>query len=63
MIMKTLLASAGSKNKLQKMINDFYFSDSWIIDAENNIFNTKQNKFASGVKVENKGKRWRFVME
>lgn len=61
--MKTLLASAGSKNKLQKMINDFYYSDNWIIDAENNIFNTKQNKFASGVKVENKGKRWRFVME
>ena len=61
--MKTLLASAGSKNKLQKMINDFYFSDSWIIDAENKLFNTKQNKFASGVRVENKGKRWRFVME
>ena len=62
MIMKTLLASAGSKNKLQKMINDFYHSENWIIDEENNIFNSKLNKFASGVKVENKGKRWRFVM-
>ena len=60
--MKTLLASAGSKNKLQKMINEFYFSDNWIIDEENKIFNTELNKFASGVKVEKKGKRWRFVM-
>jgi hypothetical protein len=62
MIMKTLLASAGSKKNLQKMINEFYFSDNWIIDEENKIFNTKLNKFASGVKVEKKGKRWRFVM-
>lgn len=61
--MGTLIASAGNKKNLQKMINDFYFSDSWIIDAENKLFNTKQNKFASGVKVENKGKRWIFVME
>lgn len=60
--MSTLLASAGNKKNLQKMINDFYFSDNWIIDEENKIFNTEQNKFASGVKVENKGKRWRFVM-
>ena len=60
--MKTLLASAGSKNKLQKMINDFYYSENWIIDEENNLFNTKLNKFANGVKVENKGKRWRFLM-
>ena len=42
--MKTLLASAGSKNKLQKMINDFYYSENWIIDEENNLFNTKLNK-------------------
>jgi hypothetical protein len=60
--MSTLLASAGNKNKLQKMINDFYYSENWIIDEENKIFNTEQNKFASGVKVEKKGKRWRFVM-
>lgn len=57
-----VLASAGSKKNLQKLINEFYLSDSWIIDEENNIFNSKLNKFASGVKVENKGKRWRFVM-
>lgn len=61
--MSTLIASAGNKKSLQKLINEFYFSDNWIIDEENKIFNTKLNKFASGVKVENKGKRWRFVME
>lgn len=60
--MSILIASAGNKNNLQKMVNEFYLSDSWIIDEENNIFNSKQNKFASGVKVEKKGKRWMFVM-
>ena len=60
--METLLASAGSKNKLQKMINDFYCSENWIIDEENNLYNTKLNKFANGVRVEKKGNRWRFLM-
>ena len=60
--MKTLFASAGSKNKLQKMIDDFYYSENWIIDEEHNLFNTKLNKFANGVKVENKGNRWKFLM-
>lgn len=60
--MKTLLASAGSKNKLQKMINDFYYSENWIITDDNRAYNSKLHKYAEGVQIINKKNRWRLEM-
>lgn len=57
-----IIASAGTKEKLQELINQFYCSENWIIDTDNKVFNTKLKKFAHGVIIVNKNGRWRFEM-
>lgn len=59
--MSNLIASAGTKEDLQEMINQYYFSTNCVITENNEIFNTKKNKVLDGVKVENKNGRWRFI--
>jgi len=39
-----LLASAGSKENLQEIINKFYFSTNYIITEDNKVYNTKFDK-------------------
>jgi len=60
--MKNLLASAGNKEDLEKLINKFYYSTNYIITEENEIYNTKLNKIAEGTKIIVKKGRWRFEM-
>ncbi len=57
-----IIASAGTKEKLQELINQFYCSENWIIDTGNKIFNTKLKKFATGVRIVYAKNRWRFEM-
>ena len=57
-----LIASTGTKEKLQKIVNQFYCSENWVINEENKLFNTKTGKFATGVQVMSVKNRWRFEM-
>jgi hypothetical protein len=57
-----LLATAQTKEKLQGMINKFYYSENWIITDDNRAYNSKLNKYAEGVQIINKKNRWRFEM-
>lgn len=59
--MSQLIASAGSKEDLQEMINKYYFSTNYIITENNEVYNTKKECVLDGVKVELKKNRWRFI--
>lgn len=58
--MKNLIASAGSKEALQKCINDFYYSTNYVITEDNKVYNTKLNKYLNSVIVKQQHNRWRF---
>lgn len=59
--MSNLIMSAGTKQDLEKMINEYYFSTNYIITEDNQVYNTKKETVLEGVKVEFKHKRWKFV--
>ena len=59
--MNNLIASAGTKEELEKMINEYYLSKNYVITDQNEVYNTVKEKVLDGVKVENKKNRWRFV--
>lgn len=59
--MSNLIASAGTKEDLEEMINKYYFSTNYMITENNEVFNTKKDKVLDDVKVENKKGRWRFI--
>lgn len=60
--MKKLLASAVDKENLEKLINEFYCSENYIITEDNQIYNTKTKKTITSVKVVVKKSRWRLEM-
>ena len=57
--MGKLICSAGSKQDLENLINEYYFSSNWIIDENMNIINTKTKKKSDNIVVRKRG-RWRF---
>ena len=59
--MSNLIASAGTKEDLEKMINEYYFSTNYIITENNDVYNTKKECTLDSVKVENKLIRFRFI--
>lgn len=56
-----LIASAGTKEELEDMINKYYISNNYIITKENCVYNNKKECVLDGVKVELKRGRWRFI--
>lgn len=60
--MKKLIASAGTVEQLETLINQYFFSTSYKIDGEK-ITNTKTGKTLGGYKVTAKKSRYRFEME
>lgn len=59
--MSNLIASTGTKEDLEKMINEYYFSTNYIITDNNEVYNIKKERVLDGVKVEFKRNRWNFV--
>lgn len=55
---KTVM-SAGSKEDLAAMINEYYYSKNYIITDDNRIYNTAKEKFLDGMTVIYKRNRWR----
>lgn len=60
--MKKLIASAGTIEQLEKMINQYFYSTSYKIDGEQ-VTNTKTGKTLDGYKVTEKKSRYRFELE
>lgn len=60
--MTKLIASAGTIEQLEKMINQYFYSTSYKIDGEQ-VTNTKTGKTLDGYKVTVKKPRYRFELE
>ncbi len=58
--MSNLIASATTKEELEKMINEYYFSNNYIITEDNKIYNMKKEIYLESVQVTFKRNRWRF---
>jgi hypothetical protein len=54
------IATAGSKESLQKIINEYFYSHNYIITDDLKIFNTLKNSFLDGFEVIIKNNRWIF---
>lgn len=55
-----LIGSAGSKEDLEKMINECFYSTNFHITDDGKIYNIKKQKFLDGYRVIQKRGRWRF---
>lgn len=60
--MKKLIASAGTIEQLEKLINQYFFSTSYKINGEK-VTNAKTGKTLDGYKVTVKKSRYRFELE
>ena len=56
-------ASAPTKEGLEKLINDFYCSQNYIITEDNTIYNTKTGKTVDTMTIKVKKNRWQFGEE
>lgn len=61
--MKKCVFSAGSKEDLTAMINEYYYSKNYIITEDNRIYNTSKEKYIDNMKVVCKRNRWRVERE
>ena len=57
--MSKCIFSAGSKEDLTAMINEYYYSKNYIITEDNRIYNTTKEKYMDVLKVVFKRNRWR----
>ncbi len=51
--------SAGSKEDLTEMVNQYFYSKNYIITDDGKIFNTAKEKAINGFRVVQKRGRWR----
>lgn len=58
-----LIGSSFSKEDLERAINEYFYSTSYIITDEGRVFNTKFNDFLENYRVIQKRNRWRFERE
>ena len=57
--MSKCVFSAGSKEDLDAMINEYYYSKNYIITEDNRIYNTVKENYMDTLKVVFKRNRWR----
>ena len=57
--MSKCVFSAGSKEDLAAMINEYYYSKNYIITDDNRIYNTAKENYIDTLKVVFKRNRWR----
>ena len=57
---KIIIASSKTKKGLEKLINEYFFSNNYIITDDNRVFNTKLNKYNDNVKIIIDGKRYQL---
>lgn len=58
--MAQLIASAPTKERLEKMINAFYYSENWFINSNDKAENSKTGKILGN--IVHKKNRYRFEL-
>lgn len=59
--MKTIMRfSAGSKADLEKMINEYFYSENYVITDDNRVYNSKLDKYLDDYIIQEKKSRWSF---
>lgn len=56
---KCVLAT-NSKEDLQKMINQYFYSENYIITEDNRVYNRKTEKYLDDFIIQEKKSRWSF---
>ena len=59
-IKSDLVCSTGSKEDLEKMINQYFYSTNYIITESNEVYNKLKEKTLDNFIVTVKRGRWRF---
>lgn len=56
--MKTVMRfSTGSKADLEKMINDYFYSENYVITDDNRVYNSKLDKYLDDYIIQEKKSR------
>ena len=59
--MKTIcVLGANSKEGLENMINEYFYSENYVITDDNRIYNRKTMKYLDGYIVQERKLRWSF---
>lgn len=59
--MKTkCVLSTNSKEDLEKMINQYFYSENYIITEDNRVYNRKTEKYLDNFIIQEKKSRWSF---
>ena len=59
--MKTkCVLSTTSKEDLEKMINEYFYSENYIITEDNRVYNRKTEKYLDDFIIPEKKSRWSF---
>ena len=55
-----LICSAPTKDNLEKLINEFYCSENYVITEDNKVYNTKLDRFIDNGIIEFKRNRYYY---
>ena len=59
--MKTsCICSTATKADLEKMINEYFYSENYVTTDDNRVYNNKLNKHLDGYIIQEKKSRWSF---
>lgn len=58
----SLVCSAVTKEDLEKMINQYFYSKNYVITDDNMVYNTLKDEVLDSYAVVNKKGRWRFEL-
>lgn len=59
--MKTkCVLSTNNKEDLEKMINQYFYSENYIITEDNRVYNRKTEKYLDSFIIQEKKSRWSF---
>lgn len=55
-----VVMSAPSKPELEKMINDYFFSQNYVITEDNRVYNKLKDTYIEDYTIVTKKNRWQF---
>lgn len=55
-----IYSTPNGKSDLEKMINEYFYSENYIITEDNRIYNKKLDKYLTKYIVQEKKGRWQF---